>query len=99
MTIAREEIFGPVAAVIGYDTVDDAVAMANDNDYGLSGSCSPRTSTPASNSPSAFIRTFGINTFATTSVLLRGVKAPGSAERWVRGWTSTSSSIDTAARE
>jgi acyl-CoA reductase-like NAD-dependent aldehyde dehydrogenase len=38
MTFAREEIFGPVVAVIAYDTVDDAVAVANDNDYGLSGS-------------------------------------------------------------
>jgi betaine-aldehyde dehydrogenase len=38
MTIAREEIFGPVAAVIAYDDVDDAVRIANDSDYGLSGS-------------------------------------------------------------
>ena len=35
MTVAREEIFGPVLAVIGYDTVDDAVEMANDTVYGL----------------------------------------------------------------
>ncbi len=38
MTIAREEIFGPVAAIIAYDDVDDAVRIANDSDYGLSGS-------------------------------------------------------------
>jgi acyl-CoA reductase-like NAD-dependent aldehyde dehydrogenase len=38
MTIAREEIFGPVVVVIPYDSVDDAVAIANDSDYGLSGS-------------------------------------------------------------
>jgi acyl-CoA reductase-like NAD-dependent aldehyde dehydrogenase len=37
MTIAREEIFGPVLTVIPYDDVDDAVRMANDSDYGLSG--------------------------------------------------------------
>lgn len=36
-TIAREEIFGPVLAVIPYDGVDDAVAIANDSDYGLGG--------------------------------------------------------------
>lgn len=38
MTIAREEIFGPVLAVIPYDGDDDAVRLANDSDYGLSGS-------------------------------------------------------------
>lgn len=35
MTIAREEIFGPVLAVIEFTDVDDAVAKANDCDYGL----------------------------------------------------------------
>ncbi|MBY2987689.1 aldehyde dehydrogenase family protein [Rhizobium leguminosarum] len=35
MTIAREEIFGPVLSIIGYDTEDDAVAIANDTPYGL----------------------------------------------------------------
>jgi betaine-aldehyde dehydrogenase len=38
MTIAQEEIFGPVLSVIGYDDVDDAVRIANDSPYGLSGS-------------------------------------------------------------
>lgn len=38
MTIAREEIFGPVLTVISYRDVDDAVAIANDSDYGLAGS-------------------------------------------------------------
>jgi len=37
MTIAREEIFGPVLSVLPYDTVDDAVRIANDTPYGLSG--------------------------------------------------------------
>jgi betaine-aldehyde dehydrogenase len=37
MRIAREEIFGPVVAVIPYDDVEDAVRIANDSDYGLSG--------------------------------------------------------------
>ena len=35
MRIAREEIFGPVAAVIPFDDIDDAVAKANDSLYGL----------------------------------------------------------------
>jgi len=34
---AQEEIFGPVVCVIGYESVDHAVAMANDSRYGLSG--------------------------------------------------------------
>jgi aldehyde dehydrogenase (NAD+) len=38
MTIAREEIFGPVLAVIAYDDEEDAIRIANDSDYGLSGS-------------------------------------------------------------
>jgi len=37
-TIAREEIFGPVLAVIPYDGVDDAIAIANDSEFGLGGS-------------------------------------------------------------
>jgi aldehyde dehydrogenase (NAD+) len=35
MTIAREEIFGPVLSVIAYDSEDEAIALANDSKYGL----------------------------------------------------------------
>ncbi len=38
MTIAQEEIFGPVLCVIAHDGDDDAVRIANDSDFGLSGS-------------------------------------------------------------
>lgn len=37
MTIAQEEIFGPVLCIIGYEDDDDAVRVANDSTYGLSG--------------------------------------------------------------
>jgi aldehyde dehydrogenase (NAD+) len=35
MTIAREEIFGPVLSVISYDSEDEAISIANDSKYGL----------------------------------------------------------------
>ena len=35
MTIAREEVFGPVVGVIPFDTEDDALRIANGTDYGL----------------------------------------------------------------
>lgn len=37
MTIAREEIFGPVLCILGYDDLDQAVEIANDTEYGLAG--------------------------------------------------------------
>jgi aldehyde dehydrogenase (NAD+) len=37
MTVAREEIFGPVLVIIPYDTEDEAIRIANDTNYGLAG--------------------------------------------------------------
>jgi acyl-CoA reductase-like NAD-dependent aldehyde dehydrogenase len=37
MTIAREEIFGPVLSILPYDSEEEAIAIANDTPYGLSG--------------------------------------------------------------
>lgn len=37
-TIAQEEVFGPVVSVLAYDSPEDAIAIANDSQYGLSGS-------------------------------------------------------------
>ena len=38
MRIAREEVFGPVVCILPFDTEDEAVRIANDSEYGLSGS-------------------------------------------------------------
>ena len=38
MRVAQEEIFGPVASIIPFDTEADAIRIANDSPYGLSGS-------------------------------------------------------------
>jgi len=35
MTVAKEEIFGPVVSILGYETVDEAVDVGNDTEYGL----------------------------------------------------------------
>ena len=35
MTVAKEEIFGPVVSILGYDSVDQAVQVGNDTEYGL----------------------------------------------------------------
>ena len=37
MEIAREEIFGPVLSIIGYDSEEEAIEIANDTEYGLGG--------------------------------------------------------------
>jgi aldehyde dehydrogenase (NAD+) len=37
MVIAREEIFGPVLCILGYDSVEQAIEIANDSDFGLAG--------------------------------------------------------------
>ena len=37
MTIAREEIFGPVLSIIGFKDEEDAIRIANDTPYGLAG--------------------------------------------------------------
>jgi aldehyde dehydrogenase (NAD+) len=65
MRIAREEIFGPVIAVIPYDGVDDAVRIANDSPYGLAGSVWTKDRR-AGFDIARRIRTgmFGINAFA-----------------------------------
>jgi acyl-CoA reductase-like NAD-dependent aldehyde dehydrogenase len=38
MRLSREEVFGPLIAVIGYDTIEEAIDLANDTEYGLNAS-------------------------------------------------------------
>ena len=40
MDIARQEVFGPVLSMIPYDTVEQAIDIANDTDYGLNNAVS-----------------------------------------------------------
>ena len=47
MTIAQEEIFGPVVCILPYDSVDEAVMIANDSIYGLSGAVTSSAADPA----------------------------------------------------
>jgi acyl-CoA reductase-like NAD-dependent aldehyde dehydrogenase len=65
MTIAQEEIFGPVLAVIPYDTEDDAVRIANDSVYGLAGSVYTTDNAKALEIASKIrTGTYGVNMYA-----------------------------------
>lgn len=46
MEIIQEEIFGPVLPVLKYRDIDEALAMANDHQFGLSSCCTPRATAP-----------------------------------------------------
>ncbi len=80
MTIAQEEIFGPVLSILSYDDPADAVRIANDSDYGLSGSVWT-TDVEAGIDVARRVRTgtYGINQFGTLDVRnpFGGFKASG----------------------
>jgi aldehyde dehydrogenase (NAD+) len=79
MTIAQDEIFGPVVVVIPYGTLDEAVAIANDSRYGLGGAVFTADAA-AGLAVARRVRTgtFAINAYGhTASVPFGGVKGSG----------------------
>ncbi len=79
MRICREEIFGPVIALLPYRTVEDAIAIANDSPYGLHGAVFTQDSAAALRvARSIRTGTFSVNAFVyNTQAPFGGVKASG----------------------
>ena len=79
MRICREEIFGPVATVLTYDSVEEAIAIANDSDYGLHGAVFTSDEQAAVNVAKAVrTGTFSINAFSYNhEAPFGGVKCSG----------------------
>jgi aldehyde dehydrogenase (NAD+) len=84
MTIAREEIFGPVLAIIPYDDDDDAVRIANDTPYGLSGYVSS-SNLGRARSIAARLRTGMVHingAYADSASPFGGYKQSGNGREW-----------------
>lgn len=80
MRIAREEVFGPVLSVIRFDTEDEAVAIANDSDYGLAAGIWTENLSRALRVEKALqVGTVWINTYRALSYMMPfgGVKRSG----------------------
>ncbi len=84
MSIAREEIFGPVLSIIGYQDDEDAIAIANDTPYGLSGYVSSadqdraRAVARRMRTGMVHVNGAGINSFAPFG----GYKQSGNGREW-----------------
>ena len=84
MTIAREEIFGPVLSIIPYDNDDDAVRIANDTPYGLSGYVSS-SNLDRARSIAARLRTGMVHingAYADSASPFGGYKQSGNGREW-----------------
>ncbi len=83
MTIAREEIFGPVLCILGYDDVDQAVEIGNDTDYGLYGYVSG-ADTEQARAVARRIRagTVSINHAIDIAAPFGGYKQSGNGREW-----------------
>ena len=79
MTIAREEIFGPVVAVIPYTGEEEAIRIANDSDYGLHGAVFTSDDEAALRVASSVrTGTFSVNSFTVNvEAPFGGVKSSG----------------------
>ncbi len=84
MTVAREEIFGPVLVVLGYDSVDEAVAIGNDTPYGLAAYVSG-TDPELTRSVAARLRAGQVNLNSAAPDLMApfgGFKQSGNGREW-----------------
>ena len=84
MSIAREEIFGPVMCLMAYDTLESAIGIANDTDYGLSNAVWAKDEAQALfvarqlNSGQVFIQ----GGYFTVSAPFGGYKQSGNGREW-----------------
>lgn len=84
MTIAREEIFGPVLSIIPYDDDDDAIRIANDTPYGLSGYVSS-SNLDRARSVAARLRTGMVHingAYLDSAAPFGGYKQSGNGREW-----------------
>ena len=84
MTIAKEEIFGPVLSILGYEDEDDAIKIANETIYGLSGYVSSQNLEKA-NKVASKLRTGNVhinNAPGDQSAPFGGYKMSGNGREW-----------------
>lgn len=84
MTVAREEIFGPVLTILGYNTVDEAVAVGNDTPYGLAAYVSG-TDPEATRAVASRMRAGQVNINSAAPDLMApfgGFKQSGNGREW-----------------
>jgi aldehyde dehydrogenase (NAD+) len=84
MTVAREEIFGPVLTILGYDTVDEAIEIGNDTPYGLAAYVSG-TDVEATRKVASKLRAGQVNINSAAVDLMApfgGFKQSGNGREW-----------------
>jgi len=83
MTIAREEIFGPVLSILGYESVEQAIEIGNDTEYGLAAYVNG-ADLPTARKVAARLRAgqVGINGAADMNAPFGGYKTSGNGREW-----------------